>query len=128
MPISVTCSFCGNEVPQPSPCCPHCGRPGLFWNVVAADKGDERAALDRRYQAAKNAAKARNVEGPLQEFENALSASKAVIGRNYHEALRLASSNREVYGTYYQLVEAGLRLPAGNEWDILRELADTVLF
>jgi len=42
--------------------------------------------------------------------------------------LRLASSTRQLYGTYYQLIEAGLRLPDGDEWDVLRELADTVLF
>jgi hypothetical protein len=128
MPISVTCSFCGNEVPPPSQHCPHCGRPGRFWNVLAADEPDERAALDRRYQAARKDAISRKADGALQDFENALASSKAVIARSQSEVLRLASSTRQLYGTYYQLVEAGLRLPDGDEWDILRELADTVLF
>jgi hypothetical protein len=128
MPLSVPCSFCHNEVPQPSPCCPHCGGRGLFWNVVAAEQPDERAALNRRYQAARKDATARSAGGRLQGFENALAGSKAVIARSQSEVLRLATSTRQLYGTYYQLIEAGLRLPDGDEWDVLRELADTVLF
>ncbi len=128
MPLSVTCSFCRNEVPQPSSCCPHCGRPGLFWNVVAAEATDERAALERRYQAARRDATARKAGGPLQGFESAVTGSRAVISRSRSEALRLATSTRQLYATYYQLIEAGVRLPDGDDWDIVRELADTLLF
>jgi hypothetical protein len=128
MPLSVICSFCGNEVPQPSQHCPHCGQPGNFWNVIAANEPEERGALDRRYRAARKDATTRKADVALQEFENALAGSKAVIGRSESEILRLATSTRQLYGTYYQLIEAGLRLPDGDEWDVLRELADTVLF
>lgn len=128
MPVSLTCSYCGNEVPQPSPCCPHCGRPGLFWNVVAAAEPDERAALERRYQAARKDAIARKADGPLQGFEDAVAGSRAVISRSRSEVLRLAASTRQLYATYYQLIQAGVRLPDGDDWDIVRELADTVLF
>ncbi len=128
MPLSETCSSCGNEVPQPSQHCPHCGQPGRFWNVLEADKPDERAALNRRYQAARTDAFARNSDAVLQDFENALAGSKAVITRFQSEVFRLARSTRQTYGTYYQLVEAGLQLPDGDEWAVLRELADTVLF
>jgi hypothetical protein len=125
---SETCSFCGNEVPPPSQHCPHCGQPGRFWNVLAAKESSEVAALNRRYQAAKKDALARKADVALHLFENALVGSKAVISRFQCDVLRLASSTRQLYGTYYQLIEAGLRLPDGDEWDVLRELADTVLF
>ncbi|MFY9619311.1 MAG: hypothetical protein WAQ99_05825 [Pyrinomonadaceae bacterium] len=130
MPSSVTCPFpsCGNEIPQPSPCCPHCGRPGIFWNVREAEEADEVAGLDHRYQAARKDAVARKADLVLQDFENALSRSKAVITRNHNDVLRLASSTRQLYATYYQLVESGVRLPDGDEWDVVRELADTLLF
>lgn len=95
---------------------------------MAAEEPAEIAALERRYQAAKKDATARKADGALQDFENALSGSKAVIARSESEVLRLATSTRQLYGTYYQLIEAGLRLPDGDEWDVLRELADTVLF
>jgi hypothetical protein len=128
MSLSEKCSSCGNEVPPPAQHCPHCGQPGRFWNVLDADKPDERAALDRRYQATMTDAIARRADGVLKDFESALAGSSAVIARYQSEVLRLASSTRQLYGTYYQLVEAGLRLPDGDEWDVLRELADTVLF
>jgi hypothetical protein len=84
--------------------------------------------LDRRYQAARKDATSRNADGPLQDFESAVAGSNAVISRSQSEVFRLAMSTRQLYGTYYQLIEAGLRLPDGDEWDVLRELADTVLF
>jgi hypothetical protein len=128
MSASENCSFCGNEVPSPSQHCPHCGQPGRFWNVLAANEPDERAALDRRYQSAKQNAALRSADKVLQDFENVVVDSKAVISRYYSEVLRLAGSTRQLYGSYYQLRDAGIRLPDGNEWDMFRELADTLLF
>ena len=128
MASSINCSFCHNEVPAPSQACPHCGRPGNFWNVIAANEPEERETLDRRYQAARRDASDRNVEAALDAFENAVADSKAAISRYYSEVLRLVSSTRQLYGTYYQLREANLRLPDGSDWDIVRELADSVLF
>ncbi len=128
MPISVSCPECSNEIPQPAERCPHCGRPGIFWNVITANDAAERATLERRYQAAKSDAASRNADAPLQDFENAIADSTAVIARSESEVLRLASNSRQLYGTYYQLIDAGIRLPDGDEWAVLRELADTVLF
>jgi hypothetical protein len=54
--------------------------------------------------------------------------STAVIARSESEVLRLATSTRQLYATYYQQLEGGLRLPDGNEWDVVREIADTLLF
>ena len=126
--MSEICSHCGNEVPPPSQLCPHCGQGGRFWNVLAANESDERAALAHRYDKAKRDAHNRKADGVIQGFESAVAGSKVVIARYYSEVLRLASSPRQIYGTFYQLVDAGIRLPEGNQWDILRELADTVLF
>ncbi len=128
MSISVSCPACGNEIPQPAQQCPHCGKPGIFWNVITANDAAERTTLERRYQSAKSEATSRNADAPLQDFENAIADSKAGIARSESEVLRLASSNRQLYGTYYQLIDAGVRLPDGDEWAVLRELADTVLF
>jgi hypothetical protein len=126
--ISVPCPACGHEIQQPAERCPHCGKPGYFWNVLAAEDVAERAALERRYQAAKRDAASRKAETQLQDFENATANSMAVIARSESEVLRLANSAKQLYSTYYQLIEAGIRLPEGDQWDVLRELADTVLF
>lgn len=126
--ISIPCPECGHDIQQPASCCPHCGRPGVFWNVIAAGEKAERAALERRYQAAKRDAAARKADDSLQDLEDAVAASRAVIARSEGEVFRLASSHRQLYSTYYQLIEAGIRLPEGDQWDVVRELADTVLF
>jgi hypothetical protein len=128
MPLSISCPECTNEIPQPAERCPHCGRPGPFWNVIAAEEATERAALDRRYQAAKADAASRGAISILEDFENAVGQSQAVISRSEIEVNRLASGNRQLYATYYEFTEAGMSLPAGDQWDVLRELADTVLF
>jgi hypothetical protein len=128
MPLSIPCDSCGNEIPQSSETCPHCGRPGIYWNVFAAQEPAELAELTARYQRAKDEATARGAAAVFTDFERALGNSRAVIARPENEVLRLASSTRQLYATYYQLIEAGVRLPDGDEWDILRELADVVLF
>src|SRR5215218_8330981 len=118
--ISIPCPDCGHDIQQPAERCPHCGRPGYFWNIIEAKEAAERAALERRYQAAKSEAAARHASLPLQEFEKAIADSKAVIARSESEVHRLASSSKQLYSTYYQLIEAGLRLPEGDQWDVLR--------
>lgn len=128
MSRSITCRECSNEIPQPAERCPHCGRPGIFWNVIAAEEPNERAALERRYKAARADASSRNADLNLQDFEQAAAQSKAVISRSEIEVLRLASSDRQLYATYYELTEGGISLPSGGQWDILRELADMILF
>jgi hypothetical protein len=128
MPDSITCPDCKNDIPQPAERCPHCGQPGIFWNVLAAAARDERKALIRRYRTAKLMSVLRKAGAQVQAFENALADSKAVIARSESELLRLATSTRQLYATYYQLMEGGSRLPDADEWDVLRQIADTLLF
>lgn len=128
MPNSIPCPDCTNEIPQPATCCPHCGQRAKFWNVINADQADERAALQVRYEAAKADAVSRGVEVAVQDFETVVAGSKAVLARSVEEVQRLANSDRQLYATYYQLIEAGLKLPDDDEWNVARELTDTVLF
>jgi hypothetical protein len=87
--------------------------------VREAEGAEERAALAQRYRAAIEAAASRGDADVVQAFEMAVGASKAVIARPLAEAERLSSSDRELFSTYYKLIEAELRL---------RQLADTALF
>jgi len=84
--------------------------------------------LDKRYQSALAEAAGRGVTASLGDFESAIADSQAVITRPAGEVLRLATSDKEVYATYYQLIDGGLKLPAGDKWDVLRGLADKALF
>lgn len=128
MPDSIPCADCKNEIPQPATSCPHCGRPGIFWNVIQANDDGERAALQSRYSAVKADALARGADGVVQDFENAIASSMGVIARSDIDVHRLANSSRQLYGTYYQQLDAGLRLPDGDEWDVVREITDSLLF
>ena len=84
--------------------------------------------MDARYRGAKEAAKERGAEGNLEVFETALQASSAVIARPLKDLLRLAESDKELYASFYSLVEGEVRLPAGDKWDVLRRVADSALF
>ena len=128
MPDSVPCSHCSNDIPQPAQQCPHCGQGGIFWNVMAAEDPAERAALKRRYDDARADSIKRGADSVLQHFEVAVAGSTAVIARSASDALRLVSSTRQLFATYYQQIEGGFRLPDGDEWASGREITDSILF
>jgi hypothetical protein len=125
---SAPCEFCGYDVPLEWNHCPHCGRPGLFPNVRAAQVESERQALEKRYQATLVDAVARGAEGAVREFDTAAQVSKAVIARPLRDIERLTSSDRELYTTFYALTQAEARLAYGDKWDRLRRVADESLF
>jgi hypothetical protein len=57
-----------------------------------------------------------------------MEVSRAVIARSESETLRLATTTKQLYATYYEQLESKIRLPDGDEWDVVREVTDTVLF
>jgi len=128
MPSQVPCAGCGYEIPQPAERCPHCGRPGIFWNVIAATDASEEAALDRRYKTARSDAAQRGADVKVQHFEDTLKESKAIIATSVTNLSRLASSHRQLHATYYDLIGGPIKFPEGSEWDLLRVLADVLLF
>jgi len=122
------CKDCGLPVPLGRSDCPHCGRPSLFPNVQAAELDGEQSALAARYRAAIEDAESRGCGEVLRAFESAAGAAQAVLTRPFADVERLASSDRQLQPTYYQLLEAEARLPYGDRWDKLRRLADAALF
>lgn len=127
--MTVPCPDCGHGFHAGSDRCPHCGRPSLFPNVEMARDPSERAALEARYQdglvvAAKAGA---SVEAGLLDDELA-THSKAVFTRHSNEVVRLATADRELYATYYEALDGGIRLPHGDKWDVLRRAVDSALF
>jgi hypothetical protein len=123
-----SCASCGHPVPLDWSLCPHCARPSLYPNVRAAEQKAERDALAARYALAIQDAEARGCGDVARAFEVATGASQAVLSRGLGEVERLASSDRQLYSTYYQLLEAEVKLPDSDVWDRLRGLADEALF
>lgn len=128
MPATRQCNFCSSPRPRSASVCPHCGRPGLYPNVEDAEDHDERAELERRYQAALTESAARGADQSLKDFEGAAADSKAVLARSPGELLRLATSDHEIYATFYELIEGGVRAPQSDHWDFRRHVADAALF
>src|SRR5262245_57714593 len=122
------CEHCGLSLPRGWPTCPHCGRPGRYHNVEDAADEDERAALEERYHQAHKASVDRGAADRLRDFESALGASKAVLSRPLGFLLEFVQADNVVYATYYKLMRAGIRFPAGEKWDRLRTIADATLF
>lgn len=125
---SSPCPSCGNEVPLARELCPHCGHQGPPPNVKAAHAAEERQVLEQRYQAALQEAADRGCREVVESFEIALQSSKAVINRRLADLERLATSDREIYASYYQRLGAELQSPAGDSWDRWRRMADATLF
>jgi hypothetical protein len=96
--------------------------------VRAAEQEDERAALERRYEAAHVTAGTQGAGLVLQAFETAVEQSTAVVCRYLSEVQRLASGDDQIYAPYYALIRAGVRLPKGEKWDVLRAVTDESLF
>jgi len=122
------CSSCAQQVHIDTEQCPHCARPGRYPNVLRAGQPADIAALDARLQSAEANASARGAAANVQDFSAALAGSKAVIARPRGELERLASSDNQIYATYYQLIDANARVPDDDKWDALRRVTDEALF
>jgi hypothetical protein len=125
---STLCPECSQPMRDDMERCPHCYRPCYYPNVNAARRPEEVAELTKRYNEAVAKASAEGCDTVLKEYEAAVGNSEAVISRLFAELQRLSYSEDEIYATFYQRVEAGLRLPGGDTWDRLRSIADNILF
>ena len=122
------CPYCQHDFAMALEHCPHCGRPSRFPNVAIAEYPEERQALQMRYDQAMRDASARGVGQILRELEAASTASVAVIARSFEETQMFAGGDNQGHATYYLQVEAEVRLPRGEKWDVLRRVTDAALF
>ncbi len=83
--------------------------------------------MQDRYDSAMNDSLSRGVIAHVNDFENALTRSFAVINRSLSELERLVGNEFDTYATYYFLSE-GIRLQKGEEFDSLRQAADSIFF
>ena len=129
MPETESCSHCTFDIPISWSYCPHCARPGLYPNVRQAATSEEQNALQKRFGQAKQDAKTRTADTALERFEREIDErSQAVINRRFSIIDRLSSSDRELYSTFYKLLDSDLKLPVGDKWDRLRPVAERAMF
>ena len=122
------CPECDTEVKEFEWHCPACNHDCGYPNVRVAQKPEELAELARRVQTAEVEAAAKGTTNVLDQFRQAMSDSKAVLCRSLSKTQELASSDNEIYSTFYQLVGAGNRRPEETQIERDRLLADDLLF
>ena len=125
---TLTCTHCSNKIDISQVRCPHCAIPGLFPNVSKAGLDSERRALNVRYSKARDNLKNSGSTHIGDEFEKAVSTSKAIIARDILAVTKLLSNTSELYSTYHQQIHSGSRLSGGSKWDTLRSVTDKALF
>jgi hypothetical protein len=122
------CSKCKSSIVANSRTCSTCESDNGYPNVRQALAEAERDALLQRYNDAIKSAdvgKSRNI---LDEFGKEILNSKAVRVISLTELNGIITQNR-LMGTFYNQIKAGIRLPNHNDnYEILREQADTALF
>jgi len=128
--MEIQCSHCNESFPGSQTQCPHCGRPSLFPNVTAAKNPVERGEVLRRYRSACRAVKSSwGLNGLRKKIEKKIrNDAKVVVSMSFNELERLAKSDLSVFSTYYQRVRAGLQIPRGDKWDILRGVVEHAVF
>lgn len=124
----MNCPICKEKVPEHVRECPVCGHDVGYPNVRAAEKPEERAALDQRVREAEAAASAKGAAQVLAQFRAAVRGSQAVLCRPLGVVQTLVGSDNELYPTFYQLVNAGARLPEEGPFDRGRPAVDATLF
>lgn len=127
--MNIQCQTCHESFSGSQTCCPHCGLPSLFPNVTAASQKTERDELGVRYKQACDLLTSKDCDSLRHELEMEIRAnSKAVISTNFNELERLAQADTNVFSTYYKRVQAGLQIPNGDKWDVLRGVAEHAAF
>lgn len=91
-------------------------------------RSPEPEAFRAKYETAIQAMTAAATLPVGQRFEDAVTKSQAVIARRVNEIERIATSDKEGYATFYQLVASGVRVPDGGDWDVWRGVADSYFF
>lgn len=85
--------------------------------------------MNDRYRLACDELHHRGCDIVRETFENEVrTKAVAVISTHFNELQRLAVADTNVFSTYYRRVEAGLVIPEGDQWSVLRAVAEEAMF
>ena len=122
------CQLCGNGFHFSLKECPHCGRPGLYPNVFAANQDAELEVLKQRYNEAIEYAVQNGGEEKIRSFEDYVLNAKAIIALPHYELSRLVNRDNTIYASFYSQLDGDSRFPEDNDWDDVRSRIDETLF
>ncbi len=108
--------------------CPHCEAFLGYPNVRAAQEPDEKNELDQRYRVARDDVRTRSCESVLDQFEDAVRQSKAVICRRWGVLTKVSEHSNDLFKTYHRQLVDQDRLPQDSYFDRARLAVDATLF
>jgi hypothetical protein len=119
--------LCRTEVLLHVERCHVCGADVGFPNVRATNTQSEVAALRKRFDNARTAAKGRGSLKVLENFGKAVTQSYAVLARSLGDLDALVKRNNALYVSFHNQVRAGQRIPENNDWDAGRVAAENTV-
>jgi hypothetical protein len=122
------CAACGAPVRAHDKDCPSCGEFCWFPNVRKAQEPEELSELEKRYDAAKAAATARDCHAVFLAYETALADSVAVVCRSLDHVKALLSNESAVYVSFYKQTLSGARRAEDTPIETQREATDVRVF
>ena len=108
--------------------CPRCEAFLGYPNVRAAQEPAETKELDQRYRVAHNDVRTRSCETLLDQFEDAVRQSKAVICRRWGVLTKVSEHSDDLFKTYYHQLADKDRLPQDSYFDRARLAIDGTFF
>lgn len=122
------CNTCEKDVSRHYVICPHCEAHLGYPNIRAAQDPDEQAALDKRYQLAHDEVSSRSCEDVLDQFEDAIRRSKAVISRSWGVVMSMFDADNDLFKTYYSRIDDQTLRPKDSYFDRARLAVDATFF
>lgn len=122
------CHRCGEILEAHRRDCVPCGEDNGFPNVRKANDPNELTELKKRYNEALVSCKARNCEAVLEAFGKAVDTSRVVWARSLGVLQNLLGSETNTYVGFSRQVDAGIRQPLRNEYDLVRLQYESALF
>ncbi|MEM9365250.1 MAG: hypothetical protein AAGD07_04580 [Planctomycetota bacterium] len=100
-----------------------------FPNVRHAEVAEEVEALDKRYETTIHQAKSQGCEDRCDEFERWVKdTTRPVVCRGWGIIQPMLSKPKDLFRSFYELLEAGERSPLDNGFDQQRQGVDATFF
>lgn len=118
------CHYCNRAIDEARTDCPSCGKHVGYPNVRIADAMEEREALEARYSTALASAIPRGAGVAIEQFDEAVRKSCAVLTVSVDVLKKLATDDSALFTTYHQAVRAQVRRSAKLPFDQHRSAVD----
>ncbi|MCG6534495.1 MAG: hypothetical protein L7F78_07355 [Syntrophales bacterium LBB04] len=106
------CTKCGSELSESLDICTTCWTPTKAPNVRFAEKPEQQDALNARYNAALAAADTNGTRNELNQFDDAMRKTSAVINMDISDLFSFMTKDKGIISSYQLMVEAESRIPA----------------